>query len=531
MADWRVFLVCVLLAAVVGCGEGGGTPDDVVGETEDGLLDTGDADVARDGDTETDVAPDVADDAAVDEDADEDPSAEADAEADAGDDGDTGPVEPPLFDMAVIGDAAAADCVFSDHRTVFAELTLLEVWSLAYNSIEVVDGVERTIRMRGFAAKPNGATGLPGVVLAHGLGGNADEGSATTLAAQLGTFVIAYTGPGGGTAPENTSEGLPATFDEGRRMFDTLPDRRGSWFWAHAVAAMRAVTCLETHPDVDAARLGITGFSAGGVVSLIAAGVDSRLLASVPLSGTLRWDVAVESPTAWQHNLLAEAGYTTATEEWVRLMEWLDADELLGTTTVPVLMVDGTCDEFFPLTAFLSTYRALAAAEHRMSLAANFDHGCYSVSGIEGAAAIEDRANVHAHGGQRAWFRHFFGMDDRYACMPATPTLSLTPSGGTTIVAVAADASCPRLQVEEVHAWFSADSALTFFALDLASYGGGLYGALAPFAMTATAIAYGDVQYRTDDLLLPERFALSTEPVLPAGLVPAIRAFGTCLPP
>jgi ABC-type sugar transport system substrate-binding protein len=42
------------------------------------------------------------------------------------------------------------------------------------------------------------------------------------------------------------------TFDS-----DVLPDARGSWFWGHATAAMRGVTCLTTRPDVDKDKLGI----------------------------------------------------------------------------------------------------------------------------------------------------------------------------------------------------------------------------------------------------------------------------------
>jgi cephalosporin-C deacetylase-like acetyl esterase len=504
------------------------SPDAAPDRDTDGRTDAhGDAEGTPDGEGETGEPDDGT--SGPDEDA-CDPG-EATEPDDGGGDADAEAGEPPLFDMDVIGDVAAASCLFSDHRTALADLTLLEVWSLEYDSIEVIDGAEHTIRMRGFAAKPNGATGLPGIVTAHGLGGYAQESDATVLAAKVGAFVIAYTGPGGGTDPANTSEGLPATYDGWHRVFDTVPDYRGSWFWAHAAAGMRAVTCLQSREDVDPARLGITGFSAGGIVSLLAAGVDRRLGASVPVSGALRWDVAMESPTSWEHDLLAQAGCTTADEEWIRMLEWLDADDRLGGTSAAVLMIDGSCDEFFPLTAYLATFGALPPGPHRMSLVANYDHGCYGAAGVEDASTIEARADLHIRGGQRAWFRHAFGMDARYACMPATPTVAVAPSGGSTIVAVTADTSCPRLPVENVRAWFSGDNALSFYGLDLDSYGGGVYGGTVPFVLPDMAITYADVQYRTDDLLLPEDFVLSSEPILPSGLVPAIRTMADCLPP
>jgi len=48
---------------------------------------------------------------------------------------------------------------------------------------------------------------------------------------------------------------------------------------------MRAVDYLQTRPDVDRARIGITGFSLGGAVSWYAAAVDPRLSVVAPVCG------------------------------------------------------------------------------------------------------------------------------------------------------------------------------------------------------------------------------------------------------
>lgn len=443
----------------------------------------------------------------------------------------------PLFDLAAIRDPSTADCRFEGAREVTRSGVALRVFSLSYLSWESIDGSLRPIRIRAFAARPRAATGaLPAVVQAHGLGGFAEEGHATALAARLGLFAVAYSGPGSGTAADNTSEGRPPGHGSGYRMFDTqkAPDGvRGSWFWAHTTAAMRALTCLAARTDVDAARLGMTGFSAGAVATLLAAGADDRIRAAVPLSGTLAWDEAVRSPAAWQHALLAQAGLDTKSAEWQSLVtELVDPTRALAASRARILLVNGTTDEFFPLAAHVRTAQALAAspagAEVRSSFIGNFDHGCYKLTGGESASVIEARAAQRADGGQVAWFRHHLAGDPAYPVIPRAPSVTATPLGLLTHFAAAVDV--PRgLAIEEVRVWWSGDDAFSFGSFTLDRSSATAYKKLAPLPLTPTTIYFVDVQYRTADWLTPGRFSLSSAPVLPAGRAPRIRSITTCL--
>lgn len=472
-----------------------------------------------------DATPDIGPDAAP-----VPPDAAADAMPDAAVDAipDAGP-PPPLFDRALIEDIADADCRFEDARQSLRGLTLLDVWSVNYRSYEVIDGALSPIRVRAFAARPAGAAGIPGIVQAHGLGGFAEQSHAEGPAALTGAFVIAYTGPGGGTTPANTSEGRPAGFDDGYRMFDVLDDPRGSWFWAHGVAAMRALTCLESHPAVDPLRLGMTGYSAGGVATLMVAGVDPRVVAAVPLSGTGAWDRAVRSPTAWQHGLLAQAGLDTQSPEWAALMTHLDVAELARDAAGAVLMVNGSTDEFFPLDAHRATFDGLPGPGHRTSISGNYDHGCYAISGGEPAGAIEERATIRAEGGQRMWFAHHFGTDPTYATLPAAPTAAIEAVGPVTLATAQVDTP-PTLRVRSVKYWWSSDGGLFFGAVDLEDQGGGLWtGPILP--PEPGTVWYVDVEYQTRDPLGAQRFSLSTPPHIPDGFVATIRRNDNCLPP
>ncbi len=431
-------------------------------------------------------------------------------------------VKPPLWDEALVKDAADAKCTFTEPHTVFDDGVSLDAWSLTYISYESIDGTLQPILIRGFAARPKGGGARPGVVQAHGLGGFAKESHATGLAALTGAFVVAYTGPGGGDAPNNTSEGLPSGAKGGLRMFDVEPDIRGSWFWGHAMAARRALTCLAARPDVIASKLGVTGFSAGGVTSFLVGGSDDRVSAAVPLSGVLAWDVATLSPLAWQHNLLKQAGLTTASSRWQKLMSELIAPaKALAAAKGKLFLVNGSSDEFFPLTAGDSTWLAWPGPRWQ-SVVGNFDHGVFQVYGAAlpgGAAAIEAAASLRAKGAQRALFHHVFGTDSRYVTLPQPPELQVTL--GQIIAVAAAPMPAPAaLQLESMRFWYSLDNAQTWLHADLDKSPAG-WTKLLPGPAPPHVVWYVDATYKTKDLL-PQRFSVSSRPHLPAGWVPTI---------
>jgi hypothetical protein len=242
----------------------------------------------------------------------------------------------------------------------------------------------------------------------------------------------------------------------------------------------------------------------------------------------LAWDVAVESPDAWQHDLLTEAGLDIASPEWLKLMELVDPATIFGNDSAATMIANGSSDEFFPLTAHMATYDALPPP-HRMSLAGNFDHGCYLLTGGESAETIEARADLRAKGAQLLWFHHHFGTDERFSYIPQTPTFTADPVGLVTIVTAVVDSGGPHLEVEEVKVWWSNDDAFLFGSVPLEAQGGGVYGEVAFFPTEANSVLYVDVQYKTKELFFPLRFSLSSAPQIPAGFVPHIRDVSSCL--
>jgi outer membrane protein assembly factor BamB/dienelactone hydrolase len=65
---------------------------------------------------------------------------------------------------------------------------------------------------------------------------------------------------------------------------DPVPSPRNNNWFLLVVAARRAITFLEQQPEVNADRIGLTGFSMGGTITAMAA-IDPRVKAAVPFVG------------------------------------------------------------------------------------------------------------------------------------------------------------------------------------------------------------------------------------------------------
>jgi dienelactone hydrolase len=130
-------------------------------------------------------------------------------------------------------------------------------------------------RVEGFLALPPGAARRPGVVFLHGSGG--DRGQLVVQAMWLaarGSVTLAITAPSART--KDTSQGLTPVQALRRQRDLSVRD---------VVAVRRAVDVLRARPEVDPARLGFVGWSAGARTGALLAGVEHRIGAFVLMSG------------------------------------------------------------------------------------------------------------------------------------------------------------------------------------------------------------------------------------------------------
>lgn len=117
----------------------------------------------------------------------------------------------------------------------------------------------------------------------------------------------------------------------------------------HAVGAViRAHSLLASLPEVDPARIGVTGVSWGGYLTCIAAGVDPRFAFAAPVYGC----GFLGENSCWLPDF-AKLGPARAAK-WLGL--W-DPSVHVRHARMPLLWVTGTNDFAYPLDSFQKTYR------------------------------------------------------------------------------------------------------------------------------------------------------------------------------
>ena len=143
----------------------------------------------------------------------------------------------------------------------------------------------------GLLVRTSGATRQPAVIVAHGTGGNKNQqlGLLQTLA-RAGFVAVAIDGRYHG---ERTS--LPGTQEYNQAILDAFKTGHGHPLYYDTVwDIMRLVDYLQTRDDVEPARIGMIGFSKGGIETYFAAAADPRIAVAVPCIGMQEFSWGLE---------------------------------------------------------------------------------------------------------------------------------------------------------------------------------------------------------------------------------------------
>jgi dienelactone hydrolase len=151
-------------------------------------------------------------------------------------------------------------------------------------------------RVAAFYSYPEGGVNLPGIVQLHGGGQRAISDTArfwashgyAAVAVNWGEHVI-----GKPDDPNTDWAGIPAGFFDPKHHNDVTPGEgtiysvphawNSSWL-LYAAAARRAITYLEERPEADGSKVGVTGHSMGGRLTVLTA-IDPRVKAASPSVG------------------------------------------------------------------------------------------------------------------------------------------------------------------------------------------------------------------------------------------------------
>ena len=432
-----------------------------------------------------------------------------------------------LWDVVLLTDPSTLDVDVIDTETVWEGLTAVEVQEIRFTSYQSDDCERSGIRLEAYVAYPPGATSLdpaPGVALAHGLGGWAEASTASGPAAAWGVVTIAWSGPGQGQ-----SEGWGSEADH---LFDTVDDPRDSWFWEHAAAGIRALTVLETLAEVDPSRLGMVGYSGGGLATLIANGVDSRITTAAPVSATGHLDLAIAATPVpgWEWDLLQsmDPPREPTDLEWLNFVDYLDPMNYLASAHGQVLLIDGAQDEFFPVDSLQATYADLDAAgnDPRLLVIENWDHGWFALFTADEATERTDEALAW-------WLGHGLGTDADFAEFAPRPQVDMVVPWVCWWELLPYDCSAAQVSLSAATGYdvtgvtfhHSSDGSLTYFSTDLTENGGVWQGEVPTLDGTAhdasDTVWLAEVEFRAD-LFGLKTFTLTSEINIPPGFSPNI---------
>lgn len=207
----------------------------------------------------------------------------------------------------------------------------------------------RPTRVFAWYGEPPGTGPVPAVVLVHGGGGTA-----------FADWVRLWTARGYAAIAMDTCGCVPRGMDPawqrhghggppGWGGFDQLNDPAEDQWMHHAVADVSlAYSLIASFPRVDAARIGVTGISWGGVIAAVLAGVDPRpaFVAPVYGCGFMHEDSCFVDGLA---QLPVEQR-----ESWIA--RW-DPSRWLPMARMPMLWINGTNDFAFPPPSWLKSTR------------------------------------------------------------------------------------------------------------------------------------------------------------------------------
>ncbi|AHF91296.1 dipeptidyl aminopeptidase [Opitutaceae bacterium TAV5] len=229
-----------------------------------------------------------------------------------------------------------------------------------------------------------GANPLPALLLLHGGGGNATQETAPAAAwAARGYVVLTLDLPGianpKGT-PHSAGEWTRLPYGEGR--WTVTPDLTASTICQGVSAALDAFALLRARPDVDPARIGVTGTSWGGYTTTMVCG----LLGDQVRAGFSNYGCGFYEDTTFRGSI-----FKLPAPQRERWLAQLDAGRRAPGIKTPFFIAGATNDTFFYPPAVERTLAAITAPGLNRVHAPNAHHKLPlpgGVTGTGGAAAM-----------------------------------------------------------------------------------------------------------------------------------------------
>jgi len=262
---------------------------------------------------------------------------------------------------------AAADSLFDVDSLISTPLNPRKLKSSDRDGViteEVMFHSERDgnkdVEIFAFFSYLKGATNLPAYFWNQGGLGQASPG-VTEVGAGRGYAALCIDFPQPGY---RSTGGYPINAG-----LDVGDDPRQAPIYHGAVALLKAVSYLESRPEVDKNRIGMGGSSWGGFFTTLMVGIDPRLKVGSCLYGT----GSLQLGNAWWDGQSRNARTPPSPQERQRWSKTIDPAWRLPTKKTPIAWFTGTNDGFYLMSSLMQTYEMAAGPKHLM-LVPNWDH-------------------------------------------------------------------------------------------------------------------------------------------------------------
>ncbi|MAR13565.1 MAG: hypothetical protein CL681_26775 [Blastopirellula sp.] len=355
-------------------------------------------------------------------------------------------------------------------------------------------------RVAAFYAFPKDGRQLPGIVQIHGGGQRASSASVLYWAAQGYAAIAINWGEkviDQADDPNTDWQGIPAGFltpthhnavtpDEG--TIYSIPHPWNSSWLLYSAAARRAITFLETQPEVNDSRIGLTGHSMGGRLTVLTA-IDSRVKAASPSvggSGYLYTDITGVPDSA--RRMQADLKLYQKT---------LDCRSYWPLIQCPVMFLGATNDFNSPMEKVIQGFRSLPQKNNAMSFTPHMNH----------------RFTADNYAARVRWFETHLKGTFQFP-RPAKSQLHLRTEDGVPRFTVWPDLSTPhQLKSVRVYYGFDRDPRARFWrSADVIREGNQFSAACPVMALGEPLFVFANVTYHTDKpLQLPRGYQASNE--------------------
>jgi cephalosporin-C deacetylase len=205
------------------------------------------------------------------------------------------------------------------------------------------------IRVRGWIEVPNAQGKHPALLRVPGYGGNMQP---TGMPHPIAVF--SFNPRGHGDSQDDVS-GMPLDY-----WLRGLDDKEGYYYQGAYADCVRAVDFLVSHPEVDSTRIGVTGGSQGGGLSLATAALDPRITACAPDIPFLCDWVNYFKTSDWpEMQEWIDAEPHRSWEQTLRTMSYFDMLNLADRIKCPVYVGIGMQDEVCPAGTIFAVYNRL----------------------------------------------------------------------------------------------------------------------------------------------------------------------------